>query len=343
MKILVTGAAGFIGFHVARRLLEAGHEVLGLDNVNDYYGPELKESRLEILQAFAEFKFYRSDLVNKAYIEEIFKTNDVHVVIHLAAQAGVRYSITNPDVYISSNIVGFFNVLEAIRAHPVKHFIYASSSSVYGGNKKVPFSEEDKVDQPISLYAATKKSNELMAHTYAHLYGIPSTGLRFFTVFGPWGRPDMALYKFAEKISNDEEIEIFNNGEMTRDFTYIDDVVESVNRLIPEVPAKEDEAGDHLVPHNIYNIGSNHPVNLLRYIESLEKAMGKTARKKFMPIQPGDVKDTYADVSPLVAKIKYSPSTPIDRGIDEFVKWFKEYKQVSPLRKETKGKNFLKV
>ncbi|MEQ8581153.1 MAG: NAD-dependent epimerase [Marinoscillum sp.] len=328
-KILVTGAAGFIGFHLTMRLLKDGYWVVGIDNLNDYYDPVLKEDRLSRLQEFPEFQFYRYDLADKVHLLKIFEQHQFDLVIHLAAQAGVRYSITNPDVYISTNIVGFHNIQEAIRANPVKHFIYASSSSVYGGNEKLPFSTDDHVDYPVSLYAATKKSNELMAHTYSHLYGIPSTGLRFFTVYGPWGRPDMALFKFAEKIVKDETIDIYNNGDMRRDFTYVDDVVESMVRLMPKVPSKgleESAAQSKIAPYRIFNIGSHNPVTLMEYVDALERHLGKKARKSFVPMQPGDVKDTFADVSDLVREIDFSPRTSIDEGVGSFVKWYQDYR-----------------
>lgn len=327
-NILVTGASGFIGFHLSRRLLELGMEVTGIDNLNSYYDPKLKESRLAILEKYPSFRFVKADISDKEAIRSICKGGRFEAVVHLAAQAGVRYSVTNPDEYISSNIVGFHHILEAVRAFPVKHLVYASSSSVYGGNEKIPFSTNDPVDHPVSLYAATKKSNELMAHTYSHLYRIPTTGLRFFTVYGPWGRPDMALYKFAVKIRNNEPIDIYNNGDMMRDFTYIDDIVECIVRVIPMIPQPSEEeltSRSRIAPYRIFNIGSHRPVNLMEYIKALEKHLGQTAQKNFLPIQPGDVKDTYAEVSDLVEAIDYAPSTDLDQGIRNFVDWFDKY------------------
>ncbi len=321
-KVFITGAAGFIGFHLARRLLDEGKNVIAIDNLNDYYDPNLKESRLSILNEYSNFKFFRYDLTEKEKLSRIFNEFEFDIVVHLAAQAGVRYSITNPEIYISSNIVGFFNVIEVVRHYDIKHFIYASSSSVYGGNKNLPFSTNDKVDHPISLYAATKKSNELIAHTYSHLYGIPSTGLRFFTVYGPWGRPDMALYKFADSIMKGKPIDIYNYGKMTRDFTYIDDIIEGIIRIMPKVPEK----GDMLAsPYKIYNIGSNNPVNLMDYIDCLERYLDKPIEKNYLDMQPGDVKDTYADVTDLVHAINFSPQTSINDGVSKFVEWFKSY------------------
>ena len=307
MKVLVTGVAGFIGSALALRLLERGDEVIGIDNINDYYDINLKLARLENLNVFKSFKFLKLDISERSEIESLFAREKFHKVMHLAAQAGVRYSITNPHAYINSNIVGFVNILEGCRYHDVKHLVYASSSSVYGANTKIPFSIHDNVDHPVSLYAASKKSNELMAHTYSHLYDIPTTGLRFFTVYGPWGRPDMSLFMFTRNILDGKPINVFNYGNHRRDFTYIDDIVEGVIRVIDK-PAKTNsswdgnkpDSGSSLAPYKIYNIGNQNPVNLLTFIETLEKCLGKQAIKNFMPLQAGDISDTYADVSELV-------------------------------------------
>ena len=321
MKILVTGGAGFIGFHLSKRLLSEGFEVIGYDNLNDYYDVNLKYSRLEILKNFQNFTFIKGDLADKDKVFALFEEHKPEIAVNLGAQAGVRYSITNPDVYIDSNIVGFFNILEACRHNPVKHLLFASSSSVYGNQKKTPFSTEDNVDHPISLYAATKKSNELMAFTYSHLYKIPATGLRFFTVYGPFGRPDMAYFSFTNKIIKGEPIKIFNNGDMYRDFTYVDDIVEGICNML-ERPPKEDENGDS---YKVYNIGNNKPEKLMYFIETLEKAIGRTAKKEFLPMQAGDVYQTYADVSDLAHDFNFKPSTSIEDGLTEFAKWYKEY------------------
>lgn len=315
MKYLVTGAAGFIGYHLSKRLTEEGNEVTGIDNLNSYYEVSLKEARLKQLDGKNNFKFSRTDITHKDDLLKFFEKEKFDTVINLAAQPGVRYSITNPEVSIKNNIDGFFNVLECCRRFPVK-LIYASSSSVYGNNKKVPWSVDDAVDHPISLYAATKKSNELMAYTYNHLYKFPATGLRFFTVYGPYGRPDMAYYKFAEKIMKGQPVEIYNNGDMERDFTYIDDVTESIFRLI-----KKDNSNEY----KLFNIGGEHPVNLLRFVELLEEYLGKKAVKVFKPMQPGDVKITYADSAALSEYVNYKPETRIEEGLKEFVKWFKKY------------------
>ena len=317
MCILITGCAGFIGSHVAKRLLDEGHFVVGLDNLNDYYDVSLKMSRLQRIRN-DKFVFHKMNLEDRGNLELLFKLWKPTVVIHLAAQAGVRYSLDNPHAYIDSNLVGFTNILEACRRHEIEHLIYASSSSVYGKNTKLPYSTADVVDRPISLYAATKKANELMAHTYSHLFGVPSTGLRFFTVYGPWGRPDMALFLFTEAILKGLPIHIYNNGEMKRDFTYIDDIVEGIVRLIPLKP-------DSDPPYKIYNIGNNSPVDLMLFIEAIEKKLGMVGDKRFLPLQPGDVPATYADVSDLMNDTGFKPDTPIDTGIGKFIDWYKEY------------------
>ena len=318
---LVTGGAGFIGFHLSKRLLEAGAKVIGFDNLNDYYDVSLKEDRLQILKTYENYTFIKGDLAEKAELEEVFNSLHPNVVVNLAAQAGVRYSIDHPDVYIQSNIVGFLNVLEACRNHPVDHLVYASSSSVYGGNEKVPFSTEDKVDNPISLYAATKKANELMAYSYGKLYNIPSTGLRFFTVYGPFGRPDMACFKFADLMRNGKPIQIYNNGDMYRDFTYIDDIVTGVYNILSN-PPKEDHLG---VPYKVYNIGNHNPEKLMDFISILEECLGMEAKKEFYPMQPGDVYKTFADVSELMNDFGFKPNTSIREGLTNFAKWHKEY------------------
>ena len=320
-KILVTGAAGFIGFHLSKRILDEGGEVIGFDNLNDYYEVSLKESRLEILGKYEKFTFVKGNLADKEAINNIFEAYKPDIIVNLAAQAGVRYSIDNPDAYIESNIIGFYNILEACRKYKTEHLIYASSSSVYGNQKKTPFSTDDNVDHPISLYAATKKSNELMAFTYSHLYDIPSTGLRFFTVYGPYGRPDMAYFSFTKKIMNGEKIKIFNNGDMYRDFTYVDDIVQGIMNMLLNAP-KPDENGDRA---KVYNIGNNNPEKLMYFIETLEKAIGKTAQKEFLPMQPGDVYQTYADVSQLQKDFNFKPSTSIEEGLGKFAKWYFEY------------------
>lgn len=318
---LVTGSAGFIGFHLSKRLLEAGARVVGLDNMNDYYEVGLKEQRLAVLEGYENYRFYKCDLADKKAVFGLFEKEKPDIAVNLAAQAGVRYSIDNPDAYIQSNIVGFFHILEACRHYPVKHLVFASSSSVYGGNEKVPFSTEDKVDCPVSLYAATKKSNELMAYAYSKLYGIPATGLRFFTVYGPYGRPDMAYFKFAKKIMDGEPIQIYNNGDMYRDFTYIDDIVTGMENILCNPPAG-DEKG---VLYKVYNIGNNSPEKLMDFIAILEKCLGKEARKEFLPMQPGDVYQTYADVTDLMEDYGFKPDTPLEEGIRRFVEWFREY------------------
>ena len=320
-KILVTGAAGFIGFHLSKRILEEGGEVIGFDNLNDYYEVSLKERRLEILSKYDKFTFIKGNLADRASVWNIFETYKPEIIVNLAAQAGVRYSIDNPDSYIESNIIGFYNILEACRHHKIEHLIYASSSSVYGNQKKTPFSTDDNVDHPISLYAATKKSNELMAFTYSHLYKFPSTGLRFFTVYGPYGRPDMAYFSFTKKIMNGETIKIFNNGDMYRDFTYVDDIVQGIMNMLLN-PPKPDENGDQA---KVYNIGNNNPEKLMYFIETLEKAIGKVAQKEYLPMQPGDVYQTYADVSELEKDFDFKPSTSIEDGLNRFAKWYFEY------------------
>lgn len=320
-KYLVTGGAGFIGFYLSKALLEKGAQVVGLDNLNDYYEVSLKEDRLSVLKEYPGYRFVKADLADKEAVLGLFEEYHPQIVINLAAQAGVRYSIDNPDAYIQSNIVGFFNILEACRHYPVEHLVFASSSSVYGGNKKVPFSVEDQVDKPVSLYAATKKSNELMAYSYSKLYGIPLTGLRFFTVYGPMGRPDMAYFKFAKKIMAGEPIQIYNNGDMRRDFTYIDDIITGVENILCN-PPKEDENG---AAYRIYNIGNNKPENLMDYIAVLEKCLGREAKKEFLPMQPGDVYETYADVQDLIDDYGFKPSTTIEEGLGKFAKWFLSY------------------
>lgn len=319
--ILVTGGAGFIGYHLSKQLLEYDCTVIGYDNLNDYYEVQLKYDRLKDLEGREGYTFIKGDLADKETLGKLFQEYPFDIVVNLGAQAGVRYSIDNPDAYISSNMIGFYNILECCRHYPVEHLVYASSSSVYGANKKVPFSVEDRVDYPVSLYAATKKSNELMAHCYSKLYGIPATGLRFFTVYGPFGRPDMAYFKFAKKIMAGETIQIYNNGDMMRDFTYIDDIVKGITNILPNPPA-EIETGAR---YKVYNIGNNKPEKLMDYIETLEKHLGREAKKEFLPMQPGDVYQTYADVSDLMHDFDFKPSTSIDEGLGKFVTWFKEY------------------
>lgn len=326
-KVLVTGAAGFIGFYLSMCLLDAGCTVVGIDNINDYYDVGLKQTRLDLLKPYDKFTFFKMDLSDKAAIDELFEAEKFDIVVNLAAQAGVRYSITNPDVYISSNIIGFFNILEACRNNPVEHLVYASSSSVYGTNKKVPYSTEDKVDNPVSLYAATKKSNELMAHAYSKLYKIPTTGLRFFTVYGPIGRPDMAYFGFTNKLVKGEKIQIFNYGDMKRDFTYIDDIVTGVVNVMGKVPDETDNGA----PYKVYNIGNNKPENLLYFVETLEKCLmqegiiSNPVEKELLPMQPGDVYQTYADVEDLVRDFNFKPNTSLEEGLSHFAKWYKEY------------------
>lgn len=335
MKILVTGAAGFIGSTLCIRLLERGDEVVGIDNLNDYYDVNLKLARLERVQAYGRFKFIKIEIADKQAMEELFAREKVQRVMHLAAQAGVRYSLTNPHAYIDSNLVGFINILEGCRHNAVEHLAYASSSSVYGANTKMPFSIHDNIDHPVSLYAATKKANELMAHTYSHLYQLPTTGLRFFTVYGPWGRPDMSLFMFTRSILEGKPIDVFNYGNHRRDFTYIDDIVEGVIRVIdkpaqanPNWTSDNPDPGTSKAPYRVYNIGNNNPVHLLTFIETLEKCLGKVAIKNMLPLQPGDVPDTYADVSDLVNDFGYQPSTLLEKGIKNFVEWYKEFYRV---------------
>jgi UDP-glucuronate 4-epimerase len=329
---LVTGAAGFIGAALTLRLLKRGDEVIGIDNLNDYYDINLKLARLETILHYANFKFIKIDISDKTKIEALFENEKFDNVMHLAAQAGVRYSISNPHAYIDSNIIGFLNILEGCRNNKIKHFVYASSSSVYGANTKMPFSVHDNVDHPVSLYAASKKTNELMAHTYSHLYGLATTGLRFFTVYGPWGRPDMSLFKFTQNILEGKPIDVFNYGNHRRDFTYIDDIVEGVMRVIDNPAQKNNhwdgncpDPGTSLAPYRIYNIGNNNPVSLLNFIETLEKCLGKEAKKTLLPIQQGDVPDTYADVSDLISDFDYKPDTILEIGVRNFVEWYKNF------------------
>ncbi len=319
--ILVTGSAGFIGYHLSKKLLDEGFAVVGIDNLNDYYDVRLKLDRLEQLKPYEDYNFFKIDISDKALLEKVFADVRPDIVVNLAAQAGVRYSITNPDAYISSNLVGFFNVLECCRHNMVEHLVYASSSSVYGSNKKVPYSVEDRVDNPVSLYAATKKSNEIMAHAYSKLYGIPATGLRFFTVYGPFGRPDMAYFSFTNKILAGEAIKIFNNGDLYRDFTYIDDIIQGLMRIIPKPPVENEDG----VRYKVYNIGNNKPENLLHFVEVLEKCLGRKANKEFLPMQQGDVYQTFADVSDLERDFGFRPDTSLEDGLTKFVKWYNQY------------------
>ncbi len=336
MKILVTGAAGFIGMHVAQRLLERDHQIVGIDNLNDYYDPKLKLARLARLQPHAHFAFQRLDVGDEQAIARLFAAERFDRVVHLAAQAGVRYSLQNPQAYIHSNMNGFLSILEACRHHGCEHLVYASTSSVYGANRRLPFSVHDNTDHPVSLYAATKKANELMAHTYAHLFGLPVTGLRFFTVYGPWGRPDMSLALFTHAILEGKPIDVFNHGDMERDFTYIDDIAEGVVRSLDVIP-KLDESVDMMrpdpassyAPYRLYNIGNNRPVRLTAFIETLESALGCTAVKNFLPMQPGDVPATYADIEELRDATGFTPSTPLEEGIRRYVKWYREYYELS--------------
>lgn len=332
---IVTGAAGFIGFHLSKRLLENGCRVIGIDNLNDYYDVRYKTGRLEQLESDPGFTFVKIDLSDREGMEKVFRNNAVDVVVNLAAQAGVRYSLINPHAYVESNLVGFVNILEGCRHHGVKHLVFASSSSVYGANTNMPFSVHDNVDHPVSLYAASKKSNELMAHTYSHLYGLPCTGLRFFTVYGPWGRPDMALFLFTKAILEDKPIQVFNHGKMRRDFTYIDDIVEGVFRVMGNLPEPNpDWSGDRpdpgtsYAPYKIYNIGNNNPVELMAFIGAIEKSLGKTAQKDFMDLQPGDVPATYADIDDLIKDVGFKPATPIEEGIERFMEWYRWYHKV---------------
>jgi len=347
MKILVTGTAGFIGFHLAKALLERGDEVIGLDSINDYYDIELKYGRLEQTgisrnkiqyNSFAKssiyenYRFIQLNLEDREGVLKLFETEQFDAVCNLAAQAGVRYSLINPYAYIDSNISGFINILEGCRHNNVSHLAYASSSSVYGMNEKMPFSTQDNIDHPVSLYAASKKSNELMAHTYSHLYNIPTTGLRFFTVYGPWGRPDMALFIFTKAIINDQPIDVYNYGNMKRDFTYIDDIVEGVKRVIDKTPepnpdwnGADPDPSSSKAPYKVYNIGNNSPVNLMDFIRAIEHTLGKTAKKNFLPLQPGDVTATWADVNDLIKDTGYKPDTPIKEGVRKFIAWYKQY------------------
>jgi UDP-glucuronate 4-epimerase len=319
--VLVTGAAGFIGMHVCQALLERGEHVVALDNLNDYYAPQLKRDRLAQLQASARFSFHEQDIVDHAGLQRVFAQSGATRVVHLAAQAGVRYSITNPLAYVQSNVVGFANMLEACRHQPVSHLVYASSSSVYGTNNKLPFSESDPTDNPASVYAATKKANELMAHSYAQLFGLPATGLRFFTVYGPWGRPDMAYYSFARAITSGTPIQVFNEGRMSRDFTYVADVVQAVLRVLDAPPS-----GTQLsAPHRVYNVGNHRPVALPDFIATLERLLGRAAVKQFQPMQPGDMVETYADIGALDAAVGFHPDTPLEDGLARFVAWFRDY------------------
>ncbi len=335
MRILVTGTAGFIGSTLAIRLLERGDEVIGVDNLNDYYEVTLKEARLARLKVYPGFTDVRLSVEDRDGMEKLFKQYQPERVVHLAAQAGVRYSLENPHAYIDSNIVGFMNILEGCRHNKVQNLVYASSSSVYGANESMPFSVHDNVDHPVSLYAASKKANELMAHTYSHLYGLPTTGLRFFTVYGPWGRPDMALFLFTKSILEGKPIDVFNYGHHRRDFTYIDDIVEGVIRTLDQIAAPNTEWDGHnpdpgtsKAPYRIYNIGSNNPCELLRYIEVIENCLGKKAEKNLLPLQPGDVPDTYANVDALIQDVDYKPSTPLEVGIERFIKWYRDYYNV---------------
>lgn len=318
MNVLVTGSAGFIGFHTCRKLLDIGHRVLGIDNLNNYYDPNLKQARLNQLITHPNFQFNHLDLAQYSPFLEVFEQFQADIFIHLAAQAGVRYSLTNPHVYGESNLTAFINILECCRHHKIQHFIYASSSSVYGANQKVPFAVGDPVDHPVSLYAATKRANELMAYTYSHLYQLPSTGLRFFTVYGPWGRPDMAYFAFTRAILAGETINVFNHGRMRRDFTYIDDAVEAIMRIIQNPPRTDP-------PHQLYNIGNHQPVALLEFINILERYLGVPAKMEFLPMQPGDLLETYADITPLIEDFGFQPTTPLELGLERFVAWYREY------------------
>jgi len=331
-RVLVTGTAGFIGFHLAKRLLDDGYDVVGIDNLNAYYDVGLKEARLDELAPYPGFLFLKMELSDKKSLDDLFGQHRFDVVVNLAAQAGVRYSLENPQAYVDSNLVGFVNILEACRHHAVKHLVFASSSSVYGANTKMPFSVHHNIDHPVSLYAATKKANELMAHVYSHLYGLCCTGLRFFTVYGPWGRPDMALFLFTRAILENKPIQVFNHGKMQRDFTYIDDIIEGVVRVMGRLPAanpnwngERPDPGTSYVAYKIYNIGNNNPVELNTFIETIESALGQQAEKEFCDLQPGDVVATYADVDDLMRDVGFKPQTPIEKGIERFVSWYREY------------------
>ncbi|MCW0935926.1 NAD-dependent epimerase [Pantoea sp. RG18] len=335
MNFLVTGAAGFIGFHVSQRLLAAGHQVVGIDNLNDYYDVNLKHARLNLIKADPGFTFIEMDLADRDAMASLFDQQKFQRVIHLGAQAGVRYSIENPHAYADSNLTGHLNILEGCRHHKIEHLLYASSSSVYGLNRKMPFSTEDRVDHPVSLYAATKKANELMSHTYSHLYQLPTTGLRFFTVYGPWGRPDMALFKFTRAMIAGEAIDVYNQGQMKRDFTYIDDIAEAIVRLQDVIPQQDDnwtvETGSPATssaPYRVYNIGNSQPVTLMNYIEAIEKALGITAKKNLMPMQPGDVLETSADTEALFKAIGFKPQTGVEEGVKNFVDWYRDFYRV---------------
>ncbi|OGV73339.1 MAG: protein CapI [Methylophilales bacterium RIFCSPHIGHO2_02_FULL_57_10] len=335
MKILVTGTAGFIGNHLAIRLLERGDEVIGVDNVNDYYDVRLKEARLERIKHHPNFTEIRVGIHDRAAMEEVFSKYNPQRVVNLAAQAGVRYSLQNPYAYVDSNLLGFINILEGCRHGEVEHLVYASSSSVYGGNTKLPFSEHDNIDHPVSLYAATKKTNELMAHTYSHLFALPTTGLRFFTVYGPWGRPDMALFLFTKAIMEGRPIDVFNHGKMQRDFTFIDDIVEGVVRVLdkpavpnPDFDANQPDPGTSNAPYRVFNIGNNQPVKLMEYIDALETTLGRIAEKNFLPMQPGDVPATYADTIELDAWVGFKPNTPVREGVSRFVEWYRDYYKI---------------
>jgi UDP-glucuronate 4-epimerase len=334
-KILVTGSAGFIGFHLSKKLLEDNLAVIGLDNLNDYYDPNLKKARLELLKPYPSFSFVKMDLADGPGMKKLFQEHRFDAVVNLAAQAGVRYSLENPESYAYTNLIGFLNILEGCRSHNVKHLVFASSSSVYGANTSLPFSVHQNVDHPVSLYAATKKSNELMAHSYSHLYGMRTTGLRFFTVYGPWGRPDMALFLFTKAILEDHPIDVFNYGKMKRDFTFIDDIIEGVYRVIFKLPLPSQEwngdqpdPGTSYAPFRIYNIGNHQQVDLMYFIEVLEKCLGKEARKNFLPLQPGDVPATYADVEDLKMDVGFQPDTPVEEGVAQFVAWYRDYYRV---------------
>ena len=334
-KVLVTGAAGFIGFHLTKRLISEGYEVVGVDNLNDYYDVKLKQDRLSQLEAFSEFSFIHTDIADQAAMERLFSENSFQYVVNLAAQAGVRYSLENPQAYISANIVGFTNILEGCRHGKVKHLVFASSSSVYGANTQQPFAVDQNVDHPISLYAASKKSNELLAHTYAANFQLPVSGLRFFTVYGPWGRPDMALFLFTKAILENQPINVFNNGEMSRDFTYVDDIVEGIFRILPKEPSSDPHWDSNkpnpessFAPYRICNIGSNNPVSLMDFIELIEKETGIKSIKNFMPMQIGDVPSTFADVSELKKITGYTPKTSVHEGVKNFISWFREYYQI---------------
>ena len=333
-NILVTGAAGFIGFHLSKRLMQDGYRVFGLDNINDYYDVRIKHGRLQRLQEGDQFKFFKIDLADQEGLSRVFAEHSIDAVVNLAAQAGVRYSLINPQAYVNSNLVGFVNILESCRHYKVKHLVFASSSSVYGANTKMPFSVHHNVDHPVSLYAASKKSNELMAHTYSHLFNLPCTGLRFFTVYGPWGRPDMALFLFTKAILEGKPIKVFNHGKMLRDFTYIDDIIEGVVRVMEHIPESNPtwsgdapDPGTSYTPYKIYNIGNNNPVELSEFIAEIENALGLKAEKEFLGMQPGDVPATYADVDDLIQDVGFKPATPLSEGIQKFIAWYNSYYQ----------------